>query len=68
MTVTAPAMAQTDEEGEFLLKGLQQGYYDIGAQAPGFASGTRVATETGAGDVLITLAPGKNIPCTHSSK
>ena len=53
--------AQTDNNGNFTLKGLQEGNYTIWANAPGFASGTRVNTKTGAGDVLIRLAPGKKI-------
>ena len=53
--------AQTDNEGKFTLKSMQEGNYTIWAQAPGFASGTRVNTKTGAGDVIIRLAPGKKI-------
>jgi protocatechuate 3,4-dioxygenase beta subunit len=53
--------AQTDAEGKFTLKSMQEGNYTIWAQAPGFASGTRVNTKTGAGDVIIRLAPGKKI-------
>ncbi len=53
--------AQTDAEGKFTLKGLQEGGYTISAQAPGYAAGTRVTTKTGAGDVLIRLATGMKI-------
>lgn len=53
--------AQTDAEGRFSLKGLQEGNYTLWAGAPGFASGTRVNTKTGAGDVIIRLATGKKI-------
>ena len=54
-------VAQSDAEGRFTLKGLKQGSYHLWANAPGFASGNRVMTQTGAGDVLVTLAPGKTI-------
>jgi hypothetical protein len=53
--------AQTDHEGRFTLKGLEEGNYQIYANAPGFASSTNVATKTGAGDVIIRLAPGLKI-------
>jgi protocatechuate 3,4-dioxygenase beta subunit len=53
--------AQSDAEGKFTLKGLQEGLYSIYAQAPGFAAGTRVTTKTGAGDVILRLATGKKI-------
>jgi protocatechuate 3,4-dioxygenase beta subunit len=53
--------AQTDAEGRFTLKGLDDGNYVIRANAPGFASSTNAATKTGAGDVIIRLAPGKKI-------
>jgi uncharacterized GH25 family protein len=53
--------AQTDAEGKFTLKGLPEGSWTIWAQAPGFASGTRVSTKTSAGDVLLRLATGMKI-------
>ncbi len=53
--------AQTDAEGKFTLKGLQDGGYYIRASSPGFASSTNVNTKTGAGDVIIRLAPGMKI-------
>jgi protocatechuate 3,4-dioxygenase beta subunit len=53
--------AQTDANGNFTVKGLQEGNYVIWANAPGFASGSRANTKTGAGDVLIRLATGKKI-------
>jgi len=53
--------AQTDADGKFTLKGLQEGGYSIWAQAPGYASGTRVQTKTGAGDVILRLATGMKI-------
>jgi protocatechuate 3,4-dioxygenase beta subunit len=53
--------AQSDADGRFTLKGLEDGNYEIRASAPGFASSTNVATKTGAGDVIIRLAPGLKI-------
>lgn len=53
--------AQTNATGEFTLKGLKEGRYRLWSQAAGFAAGTRVETQTGAGDVIITLATGKSI-------
>ena len=53
--------AQTDAEGRFTLKSLQDGGYYIRASSPGFASSTNVQTKTGAGDVIIRLAPGMKI-------
>jgi protocatechuate 3,4-dioxygenase beta subunit len=53
--------AQSDAEGKFTLKGLPEGSWTIWAQAPGFASGTRISTKTSAGDVLLRLATGLKI-------
>jgi hypothetical protein len=53
--------AQTDAQGEFVVKGLKAGNYNVWAQASGFASGSRVATSTDAGPVLVTLARGRTI-------
>jgi hypothetical protein len=53
--------AQTDAEGKFTVKGLPEGGWTLWAQAPGFASGTRATTKTGAGDVIIRLATGLKI-------
>lgn len=54
-------VAQTDGSGRFVLKGLKEGNYQLWAQAPGFSAGNRVSTQTGAGDVLLSLAEGKSI-------
>ncbi len=54
-------MAQTDGNGEFVLKGLEDGNYQVWAQAPGFAAGAVVQTQTGAGEIRIQLALGKTI-------
>lgn len=53
--------AQSATDGTFVLKGLEEGNYNLWAQAPGFAAGSMVQTSTGAGDVLLSLAKGLSI-------
>ena len=54
-------MAQTDENGVFVLKGLTEGKYSVWGQAGGFASASRVQTQSGATGVLIIMKPGLTI-------
>lgn len=61
MGLSGNPTAQTDADGAFTLKGLEEGNYNVWAQAPGFAAGSMVQTSTGSGDVLLTMAKGMSI-------
>lgn len=57
----APAQALSDERGEFLLEGLDEGRYHLRAEADGWAPASLLAVPAGTGDVVLALRAGATI-------